>query len=288
MKIKTQSQFEIDSVLNQLHGVYDIPNDVYHSSPGISKSGLDLINKSPAHYKFKESSESTPSMRMGTIIHSAILEPHLFEKDYMLLEHVEDKRKAEYKEAVKEYGKDNVLTSKEANLVRSLQEQVLSNKDASELLNKDGYSELSLFAKCPTTSALLKCRFDYLTTDGFGIDLKTTRSANERDFSRSIYDYRYHVQNAFYAYVYKLVFKKPLYTFIFIAVETTSPYFNKVWQLSQESVLIGAHEFKKNLQSYTKALELDYWPMPNQALEDISLPSWAIEQYEEEIEQEIK
>ena len=36
-----------------------MPNDVYHSVPdSISKSGLDLINRSPAHYFYAQKKRS--------------------------------------------------------------------------------------------------------------------------------------------------------------------------------------------------------------------------------------
>lgn len=70
-------------------GIYDnIPNDQYHSGPGISKSGLDLINRSPMHYQFATSAandnEPTPAQAIGTAFHALLLEPHLFAQTYCL------------------------------------------------------------------------------------------------------------------------------------------------------------------------------------------------------------
>jgi hypothetical protein len=63
-------------------GVYSgISNAEYHGGPGVSKSGLDQIAKSPAH--FKQAREEgytppTPSQRQGTLAHSYILEHETF------------------------------------------------------------------------------------------------------------------------------------------------------------------------------------------------------------------
>ena len=288
MQIKSQIQFQADQQNNQLFGFYDIPNDVYHASPGISKSGLDMVNRSPAHYKYSPKREATPAMRIGTILHSAILEPDLFTQEYMLLKEVTDKRKSEYKEAVKIYGAGNVLTAPEVSSVHGMQEAVNANAWANDLLTLSGMVEVSLFAPHPVTGVLLKCRFDKLTECGKGIDLKTTQDASEYGFSKSVNDYRYHVQQAFYSFIYKLVTGDDLEQFYFIALEKDAPHFSKVWTLSAETVNIGVYFFTKDLESYTEAVNLDYWAFPDQSTQELSLPNWALNQFETEIEQEIK
>lgn len=71
-------------------GVYaGIPNADYHGGPGISKSGLDLIHRSPMHYKAvvdaaNENREPTAAQAIGTAAHCLILEPAEFPKLYCL------------------------------------------------------------------------------------------------------------------------------------------------------------------------------------------------------------
>ena len=51
-------------------------NDVYHSHDSISASGLKTIyKKSVYHYLNKEQFKSSPSMKFGSAVHSALLEP---------------------------------------------------------------------------------------------------------------------------------------------------------------------------------------------------------------------
>lgn len=61
-------------------------NADYHGGEGISKSGLDLIHKTAAHYKaVKDSSNdnlSTPAQMIGTAFHCMLLEPQEFIKNY--------------------------------------------------------------------------------------------------------------------------------------------------------------------------------------------------------------
>lgn len=70
-------------------GVYaGIPNAEYHGGLGISKSGLDIIARSPMHYQFSRQaandSEPTAAMRIGTAAHDLILEPEEFWNRYAI------------------------------------------------------------------------------------------------------------------------------------------------------------------------------------------------------------
>ena len=150
------------------------------------------------------------------------------------------------------------------------------------------WTEISLYANDLQTGVLLKCRFDALNDAGVALDLKKTRDASLRGFSKSVAEYRYHVQAAFYSHVYNMYFGKQLQSFKFLAVEDDFPNFSKVWVLDDEALQIGHHEMQKDLKSYANAYNEDYWPLPCGGTETLSLPSWKISQYEEELEGEIK
>lgn len=262
--------------------IIGMPNDVYHALPGISKSGLDLIARSPAHYAFREYREPTRAMQLGSATHAAILEPELFAKQYMLLTDVSDRRGSEYKQAVKEYGADNVLTSAEAQQVRGMVDAVKQNPHAVQRLNEAGEAELSVFARDPETDVLVKCRFDFLSMSGKSLDLKTTQDL--RDFARSVANYRYHVQQAFYEDVYFWATGEYLQAFDFLALESSVPHANRIITLDTPSVDYGRKLYREALNAYAECLESDTWPMPSFEPEFITLPSWAAdpEQYEGE------
>lgn len=68
-------------------GVYpDLSNEEYHGGPGISKSGLDLIHRSPLHYRAAKTAandnEPTSAQFIGTAFHSLVLEPEKFSQLY--------------------------------------------------------------------------------------------------------------------------------------------------------------------------------------------------------------
>lgn len=72
-------------------GIYrGISSDDYHTGPGISKSGLDLVRRSPAHYLHAISAANdnerkpTQAQAFGTAFHALVLEPAEFVKNYCL------------------------------------------------------------------------------------------------------------------------------------------------------------------------------------------------------------
>ena len=70
-------------------GVYEgIPNAEYHGGPGISKSGLDLIHRSPMHYNAAQqvANDDRPDTKayfVGREFHMLALEPEVFEVEYV-------------------------------------------------------------------------------------------------------------------------------------------------------------------------------------------------------------
>lgn len=82
-------------------GIYpDISNADYHGGPGVSKSLLDLINRSPAHMKAvldmpREDRTPTAAQAIGTAFHALVLEPQVFRREYTL-----GLRRSDYPDAI--------------------------------------------------------------------------------------------------------------------------------------------------------------------------------------------
>ena len=261
--------------------VADMPNDAYHAAPGVSKSGLDLIHRSPAHYHLSAKREPTRAMAIGTAIHTALLEPERFASEYVLLSDTRDRRASEYKEAVKHHDPERVLVAKEAANVAGMQETVRSNSDVRALLDADGHRELSVFAHDPDTGTLVRCRFDLLTTAGAALDLKKTQDARVREFERAIARYRYHVQVAFYSDVFEWATGRTLPEFLLLAVEEEPPHTAVPYTLGDMSLAQGRREYRADLDRYAECVASGEWPgyVPDSHIIDV--PDWAIDDEEE-------
>lgn len=260
--------------------VLGMPNDAYHAYAGISKSGLDLIARSPAHYAYRAAHEPSLAMVVGSATHAAIFEPEVFAKQYMLLKDVTDRRSSAYKEAVKVYGEENVLTGKEADAVAGMQAALQLNPNAQALLAADGWSEIAVFATDPVTGVLVKCKFDKLLKDLRSVDLKTTQDL--REFAKSVANYRYHVQQAFYSDVFEWATGLQLNAFDFLAVEKDAPNASRIFVIDTPSVDYGRKLYREALNTYAECLQRNEWPMPDGGTEYITLPSWAADPEQQE------
>ncbi|MGB1291778.1 MAG: PD-(D/E)XK nuclease-like domain-containing protein [Pseudoalteromonas sp.] len=287
MKILDYSEIKRlpESVARQGCIVLNMPNEVYQNFAGLSKSGADKIDISPAAFKKRAPFKTSRAVVVGSALHASLLEPHVFEEQYQLMPEVEDRRKAEYKKLAEMYGADNVLVKSECENIAAMTENARLDREVDELLKRTGISEVSFFATCPETGVLLRCRFDRIDIEtDRATDLKKTRDASPEGFSKSVGDYRYHVQQQFYSYVYRLVTGRDLKKFTFVAIQETAPHTVRKYELDEEARVIGDYYFHKNLETYADCMLRDIWPHAGKN-GVIGLQYWHVNEYEKEIDE---
>lgn len=255
--------------------VTGMPNEAYHAYAGISKSGLDLVARSPAHFMYGEKKETTRPMVIGTAIHCAVFEPDVFARDYMLMRDIKVRTASEYKQAIKTINENLVLVQPEADYVSGMQNGINNNVHAKEILDMPRWSEIACFATDKETGVLVKCKFDTLLHSLDAVDLKKTQDASQIQFEKSIGSYRYHVQAAFYTDVFEWSTGLKLNSFKFLAVEERLPHFSKIYQCDTEAVNYGRKLYREALNTYSECMKSGDWPMPDGALEYVGLPYWA-------------
>lgn len=252
----------------------ELPAADYHATQAISKSGLDRVNQSPAHFKAwkQEPQKSTPAMEFGTAVHTAILEPDLFSESY----HVGkiDRRTKEGKaqaEEIEASGK-RILSEEDYNRIWLMRNEVFCHQSASELFSS-GNAEVSIITEYEGVQA--KCRMDFLIDGGLIVDLKTTESADPQSFGKSCATFRYHVQAAFYMDLYRHVTGEKAQGFYFVSVEKSSPYAVAVYELDADSIALGREAYYQNLETYKECMDSGKWPAYSTDIESLSLPKWA-------------
>lgn len=263
-----------------------MPDTIYHATDGfISKSGLDLVNRSPAHYFYREGKERTRHMVLGSATHTAILEPELFKRDYMILEGVTVRTAAAYKQAIKARDEDFTLTEAEGQKITAMQQEVYANHAVSQFIKSSEHKEISVFVKHPVYGVMVRVRFDLLA-NGFIGDLKTTNDARSDEFSKSIFNYRYDVQAAIYLDAYEWLTGEKLKGFKFLAVENATPHRARLFTLDDYSISIGRKKADQDFAVYAKCLESGIWNGYDGEDQDelISLPEWHINRFEDENE----
>jgi hypothetical protein len=258
--------------------------DTYHKdSTRIGKSGLDLVHRSPAHYYAKyldpnrEWEEPTPALILGSAVHCAVFESEKFSQQFAVAP-VIDKRSNAGKAAWADFQSANqgkqLLTSEQFDTCMKMKAAVHAHPTA-KLLLEGGVAEQRIDWLEPHTLAKCKSKLDWQSDNGFIVDLKTTEDAGPTGFAKSIANYRYHVQGAFYLDAYQEKYGQPARGFIFIAVEKTPPFAVALYYLTQEDIDFGRMEYLADLEVYLRCLRNNEWPAYGTEVKPISLPAWA-------------
>lgn len=256
-------------------------NAEYHAHSAISKSDLDLINRSPAHFKFAKEhpNEQTESLLLGSLVHKLVLEPSNFAEEYVTAPKC-DKRtkegKATWLEFLESSNGRTVITEE----IRSKAEEIsraVANHSVAKLLLQNGKAEQSFFWTDSETGVECKCRPDFLRSDGLVIDVKTTADASVEAFVKSAYNYRYYVQAWWYLHGLRQC-GIDAKDFIFIAVEKEPPYAVCVYAADDLMLQLGERESMKNLKTYAECLKSDIWYgyEKEPQIHSLSLPDWVI------------
>lgn len=259
----------------------------YHADTTyISKSGLDLIAKAPIHYwhrflnKDFEPEEDNQALIIGRAVHCAVLEPHKFDTQFMrgpAAKKNEKGGKALWEEAQALAGDRELLRTSDWDEVQAIAAAIRHHPVANQLLSA-GHAEKTFTWTDPDTGANCKMRTDWLSEAGYVVDLKTTTDASKEGFLRSVLNYRYHVQAAFYldGLVANQAAPKG---FVFIAIEKSAPYAVAVYHIDHRLIDKGRRAYKQDLATYVQCRETFGENQPwtsynNGQAADLLMPAW--------------
>ncbi len=254
-----------------------MPNASYREANGVSKSDLDLISRSVSHWKNKQV-EQTKAMILGSAFHDSILLPETFESSYFI-EPKFNKRtkegKAEYEAFLKENVGKTPLEENDFDRIIAMRDKVLLHPVAKKILN-GAIFEQSCFSRDTETDIDIKCRPDILRLEDCIIaDLKTTQDASPLEFSKSIANYCYDKQAAFYCDILSKITSAPFTTFIFIAVEKNPPHEVAIYDANEAMIQIGREMYRRDLnklKAWIDGKESEGYPVH---IRNIDLPNWA-------------
>lgn len=282
-----------------LHGV-DI--EAYHAMPGISKTGLDAIDRSPAHFFGQHIDPTRPPAKdragqlEGTLAHCAVLEPHEFGKRYVVVPSDAPRRPTEAQWNAKKPSEDSVASmawwrefnSRNANreiITAAHYDTAMRQADSirrlpeiAEALER-GQPEVTALWVDPATDEPCRCRPDWVSDYGprrvILLDVKTYSHASADDFRRQVARKRYHVQDAFYSDGYAAAAGVDVMGFVFVAVETEWPFAANALMLDDRSREQGRTDYRRNLNTYAECRRNGMWPGYGDRVQLIDLPSWA-------------
>jgi len=197
-------------------GIYhDIPIEQYHADPStVSKSGLDLIARTPLHYwaahldPDRPEREDTPAFVEGRAVHALALEGReVFDRQFAVAPRVDRRTKAgkeDWQAWADAHASHTILTAEQSERVEAMHAGLQRHEGARRYLGADGDAEVSIYWTDEATGVACRCRPDKIvpipgTDEVVLVDLKTTRDGlDDETISRTLARYRYHVQAAWY------------------------------------------------------------------------------------------
>ena len=280
-------------MLEQLIGFYEnMPFEEYAAVDALNGSALVHMMRSPLNFRWHEDNPQPPTdaMKLGTMIHSAILDPPLLEKIAVWGTKPEEKvRNGKVWDAFESQHADKtIMTRAEYEEACATVEGVLQCPAARAYLNEKGPAEISMFWIDPADGRYWKGRLDKLIRTKHTatiVDLKKTRSCSAYRFGAQAFSLGYHIKAAIYVSGYQILTGiRP--KFRWIAMESKPPYECAVYRATDDVLVMGGQECERLTKLLDECTRTDHWPMEQEGEEDLPIPSYVIAQadaYEEEV-----
>lgn len=260
-------------------GIHDgVPEEQYHADPALSQSQAKTLLDCPARYRWELDHPREPSTAfdVGHAAHAKVLGVG----SPVVVIDAESWRTKAAKDAAEQARADGAtpLLRADAEAVDAMAEAVLAHPMARAILEADGAPEQSLAWTDADTGIDLRGRVDWLTVMGDGTpflaDLKTSVSADPRDFGTSIHKWGYGLQSAWYRAGYEAITGTPA-LFGFIVVEKAAPHFVSVGRADDIAEARGAEQMRDALDLYRTCVDTGHWPAYPDDLITYPSPRWA-------------
>ena len=262
----------------------DMPAEEYHRRElGVaSKSGLDQIRRSPAHYRAwvdGYESEITPAMEFGSLTHLYVLQPAVAFDKVAVRPVFGDLRKTANKEAKAVWDVENAgrlhVGIEDWDKIRRIGDAVHKHPIAGRLVSQC-QAEVSAYW-VDETGLQCKARLDaWCPSLRIIADLKTCADASEDAFARSVHNFRYHVQDAFYSAGVEAITGHQVKAFVFIAVEKEPPYAVSMNVCDVAAIDRAEELIRRDMRRLAQCIANNEWPAYGDAVNHIALPAWAL------------
>jgi hypothetical protein len=266
-----------------------VPNmaeEEYHAHYALSQTGMKALLRSPRHFRAMRSmNKARKEFSVGHAAHALVLGvgAPIVEIPAALLDRNGNKTTKAAKdfeaEALAE-GKTVLKPFDYAN-VRRAADAVLGNEKARSLLERPGFTEVSLFATEPVSGIDIRGRLDKLVIDDAGVvplDLKSTTDVTPRKLTNAIVDFGYDVQGFVYPELVRLVLGVEPEPFHFIFFEKEFPHDVRVVRMGDPAWRAGGEmKMRAALDLYAWCQEQGVWPGDDEdggPIQDLPAPGW--------------
>lgn len=264
-------------------GIYaNVPFRYYLAHPGVSRSALmTMLEATPAHYRYERDHPDhkvSEAFLWGSAVHCRLQEPEEFASRYRPGP-VNPKTGEQYgaltkawEEAQEEADALGLTLYREAWCVDAMAEAVRNHPDTRRILVGRPMIEATVIWRDPATGLLCKARPDNLRVDlGVFLDVKSTESANARDFAGSCATYGYFDQVAHYSNGLSLLLQRDFNCWL-IPVEKKPPHAVGCYRVGEAEVEEAKRRVAWALSSIAACEKSGEWPGYRES--DLYAPKW--------------
>jgi len=287
-------------------GIYvGLIDGIYRRAPGASVSSLKYLDP-PARFPNRKHEPPTAAMRMGTLVHSLILEPDKplprivlkpteYPADHPQVLSGKVKAGTELKWSASHWCKawakaqedagNDVMTEKEWETLNACVEAVANDEMAAAILS-EGFGEVSWFStlELPSSRRTVrrKGRIDWASPGRrFLADVKkVSEDGGRREFwEANAWDRRYYVQAAYYldGWNEQADAENQVEKFIFIVVESEPPYLVSKFEIrvGDELYEAGRSQYLQDLETLMECKATGVWPGYLPGVQPMGMPGFA-------------
>lgn len=250
-----------------------ISDKSYHNErDGVSASLIKEIYNDPELYLYNKQRgirSTSKQMRLGSLVHTLILEPEQYESRYLAIGSTANTKA--YKEAVIDNPDKTVITIPEEELAVAIS---ANNHDVVELFSSPkAMNEIAILGNINFSNTMINnphitptedynskafnikvkgkvdCIYDIDDKRYSVYDLKTTSDIN--GFERDVFKYGYDIQAGFYSYLlsHALPERRSL-SFFFVVIETKPPYKTNFYECTPGLITQGKDKSFKIIDRY--------------------------------------
>lgn len=268
---------------------YDVPENEYHKRTlgEANNTGLKILRaRSPAHYKAWVENEvkerDSKALKLGRIVHAAILEYERFRNEYLLQpdfgamqSSINRKKRDDWlAEKRADYPTAIIVDEQQLSTAVQMREAILRHKTA-RLIIENGKPEVTMRWVCPRTGLRCRARIDwYVPEMGFAMDLKSTEDASPWAFAKSVANFEYHVQHCFYAGG-TAALGAPIENYLILAAEKEAPNAVGVYHIDAAAEERGFQILDRSMDTLATCVANNNYPAYSEDISTITLPGWA-------------
>jgi exodeoxyribonuclease VIII len=264
--------------------IFDLPMSEYIADPGIGSGQLKSILQSPAEYQWhkKYGQKETRALVLGTAIHTWVLEPHKFHREYAvppedwgsLVANPARQKWADFKKHTESQGK-TPLKYRDAIWLLEFAERAKRHEGLQAISATGVGTEVT--AAIEVNGVRYKARTDLLTRTGLW-DVKTSaKGLDDHEIERTIFTMGYHFQAAHHLRVFSSIDPAiQSFGWIFITKDGVLPQI-RCLKAAEQWLHFGTIDWDAAHQRLLACTAAKSWPDAySDDITVVNMPDWAI------------